>query len=168
MTADTIPIHLSRLEDGLEHVKGDLPPEALDLMVEDELIHARQPLHFDLTAQLMETGILASGTMAITLDCTCARCLRDFQLPLHFPDWSVLLPLHGEDKVEIHGDCIDLIPFIREDVLLSFPQHPLCSPDCTVDRQPDRSRASLKKESPEDLIVPSPWSELDKLDLNSD
>ena len=33
-------------------------------------------------------------------------------------------------QVAIENDCVDLTPFVREDILLEFPQHPLCKPDC--------------------------------------
>ncbi len=32
--------------------------------------------------------------------------------------------------VPIKNDCVDLTPWVREDILLGFPQHPLCRPDC--------------------------------------
>ena len=75
-------------------------------------------------------------------------------------DWALHLPLEGEDKVSIDNDCIDLTPFVREDMLLEFPQHPLCKPDC----------AGLKKKSGirksgEEKNKPSAWIELDKLKL---
>ena len=44
--------------------------------------------------------------------------------------WTLHLPLEGEDKVTVENDCVDLTPFVREDILLEFPQHPLCKPDC--------------------------------------
>ena len=36
----------------------------------------------------------------------------------------------GEDRVAVDNDCVDLTPYLREDILLEFPQHPLCKPEC--------------------------------------
>ena len=44
--------------------------------------------------------------------------------------WIADLPLVGEEKVAVDNDCVDLTPYLREDILLAFPQHPLCEPDC--------------------------------------
>ena len=35
-----------------------------------------------------------------------------------------------EDALEIVGDQIDLVPVVREYVLLDLPDAPLCRPDC--------------------------------------
>jgi uncharacterized metal-binding protein YceD (DUF177 family) len=61
----------------------------------------------------------------------------------------------------LDGDCVDLTPFLREDILLALPQHPLCSSDC---------KGLLRKYEREAIPgsgrdKPSAWSELDKLDL---
>jgi len=39
------------------------------------------------------------------------------------------LPLEGEEKTPVDNDCVDLTPFAREDMLLEFPQHPVCEPE---------------------------------------
>ena len=58
-------------------------------------------------------------------------------------NWSigpVTLPLEGEEEVPVINDCVDLTPYMREDILLAFPQHPLCEPDCGgLQAQPGQS-----------------------------
>ena len=71
-----------------------------------------------------------TGSLTLTLDCECVRCLKTFEHELKLTDWALHLPLEGEEKVPVENDCVDLTPFVREDILLEFPQHPLCKPDC--------------------------------------
>src|SRR5208282_2951686 len=96
----------------------------------DELVHARQPVRYDLTAQKSGRDVLAQGRVAVVLDCECARCLKAFQQPVALEHWTALVPLAGPEKAGIKDDVVDLTPFLREDILLEFPQHPLCEADC--------------------------------------
>ena len=74
--------------------------------------------------------------------------------------------LEGEDKVSLVNDCVDLTPHIREDMVLAFPQHPLCKPDCSglakAQKKPEKSPGMAGK--PESAS--SAWSALDKLKLS--
>ena len=61
------------------------------------------------------------------------RCLEDFEFELEPDPWTLYLPLEpleGDEAVSVKNDCVDLTPCVREDILLGFPQHPLCRPDC--------------------------------------
>jgi uncharacterized metal-binding protein YceD (DUF177 family) len=53
-----------------------------------------------------------------------------------------------------------LTPFVREDMLLEFPRHPLCKPDCGGLKT---KTGKVRKNA--DGIAPSVWTELDKLEL---
>ncbi len=144
------------------HLKGELPVAELALEVRDELIRAEKPLEYDLEVEKMHDAVLAQGFLRLILDCECARCLQPFEYEVVLNDWAAHLPLEGDDKVSIENDSVDLTPYVREDMLLEFPQHPLCKPNC----------AGLKKKSgvhksgdKKDKEKPSLWTELDKLKL---
>jgi len=77
------------------------------------------------------------------------------------PEWVLHLPLEGEEKVDLKNDMVDLTPFLREDILLEFPQHPLCTEDCAG--LPNRLNASKKTETPAPTPVAPAWAELNKL-----
>ena len=36
----------------------------------------------------------------------------------------------GDDAIEVIGEYVDLTPWIREDILLGLPHHPLCAETC--------------------------------------
>ncbi|HEX9047885.1 MAG TPA: YceD family protein [Verrucomicrobiae bacterium] len=155
-----LKVNLRHLEEHDLHLKGELPVEALDLGVEDELIHANKPLRYDVTVEMLGDALLVTGSLTLPLDCACARCLKEYKAQIKLAPWTVHLPLEGEDKVSVDNDCVDLTPFIREDILLDFPQHPLCKPDCAG----MKNKGAQRSEAAEDAAS-KVWAELDKLKL---
>ncbi|MEP6662211.1 MAG: YceD family protein [Verrucomicrobiota bacterium] len=166
-TIFTMPllINLRQLEHKNAILSGELDPSDLDLDRIDELIHAPHPLHYHLEAQKLENDLLVHGNLHLKLECECVRCLKPFQRTLDFSNWAAHLPLEGEDKVSINTDCVDLTPHIREDILLAFPQHPLCENECGgLENHPFAAvKSSNRDES--NLETSSTWAELNKLKL---
>jgi uncharacterized protein len=111
-------------------LEGQIPAAELDIDVRDDIIRLGRPLEYKLEVQKFEGGLLVQGWLRLMLECECVRCLNPFQLPLSLEEWTTHLPLQGEDAVRVINDCVDLTPYVREDILLEFPQHPLCNPDC--------------------------------------
>ena len=133
-----------------------MPVEELDFGLSDEMIQARRPLHYDLQVEKVAHGVLVQGKLDLTLDCQCVRCLNPLEKRIELPHWTLHLPLEGEEKVSVDNDCVDLTPFVREDMLLEFPQHPVCKPDCEGLSKKRRGNAETG---------PSAWNELDKLNF---
>ncbi len=157
-----IKFNLRQLEEHEIRLKGELPVAELDWDVRDELIRAEKPLRYDLEVESMHDAILVQGSLRLTLDCECIRCLKAFKHEVALTDWALHLPLEGEDKVSIENDSIDLTPFVREDMLIEFPQHPLCKPECAGLKKKSGVR---KPDGLKELDKPSAWTELDKLKL---
>jgi uncharacterized metal-binding protein YceD (DUF177 family) len=59
------------------------------------------------------------------------------------------------------GDTVDLTSFLREDILLELPQHPLCKPDCGGLKKPTPEKS--KPSGSSDVKTSSAWAELEKL-----
>jgi uncharacterized protein len=154
-----LKINLRHLEENGLHLKGELSVAELDLGVNDELIHADRPLRYDLNVEQLHDAVLATGSLVLPLTCECARCLKKFKTELKLTGWAAHLPLEGEDKVPVENDCVDLTPFVREDMLLDFPQHPLCRPDCAGLKP--KARKTGGGSGPK----PDVWAELNKLKL---
>ncbi len=154
-----VQVNIRHLEDRDVRLKGHLPVAELDLGNLDELVHASRPLRFDLTVERAGGDIIARGKLGLTLDCECARCLKPLPCVVRLDPWTAHFPLEGPEKVAIHDDLADLTPQIREDILLEFPQHPLCGADCRG--LPNRSKEKKKSAGQNDG---SPaWAELNKL-----
>lgn len=160
-----LTFNLRHLEEKNLPLKGELPVAELDLATLDELVHVKGPVFYDLEIQLLEQAILAQGKLAITLECECARCLKPYQHDLKIDGWACHLPLEGEESVSVINDCVDLTPHIREDIVLAFPQHPLCKPDCSglasIQKKTGKNVGTAAKPNP----AAAAWAELDKLKL---
>jgi uncharacterized protein len=156
-------INLRHLEHKDIELQGDLPAAELELDGVDELIKVSDPIQYKLEAQRLDQNLLVHGTLHARLDCECARCLKSFKRELDFSNWTVHLPLAGEEKVEITSDCVDLTPYIREDILLAFPQHPLCESECGGLKDQPSIRAQSSNGTDQIDETSSAWAELNKL-----
>ena len=158
-----ITVNLRHLEFDNVELEGELPASELDLDLRDEMIEAHQPLKHNLVVQKLEQNLLVQGSLQLTLNCKCVRCLKPFEFVLKLDSWTCHLPLEGEEAVQVSNDSVDLMPYVREDILLEFPQHPLCTAECrglptsTIGKEKKPSSASPPKEGS------SAWAELNKL-----
>jgi uncharacterized metal-binding protein YceD (DUF177 family) len=155
----SLTINLRHLEEHEVRLKGELPVAELDFGVQDELIRLEKPLRYDLTVEQLHDSLLVQGSLKLVLDCECVRCLKPFGYKLELTGYALHLPLEGEDKVSVVNDSVDLTPFVREDMLLEFPQHPLCKPECAG------LIKKAKKSKADDESRPDVWAELNKLKL---
>ncbi len=156
-------VNCRHLEAQNVHLQGELPVAELDIDSLDEIIQTERPLEYDLQVERFEGGLLVTGGLHLELRCQCVRCLKSFTRRLKLDNWTRHLPLEGEEKVPVVNDCVDLTPYVREDMLLEFPQHPLCDPDCQglpktyVGRPKNTSSAGQANGGS------SAWDELNKL-----
>ena len=156
-------VHLRQLANHEVILEGELPVAELDLDLNDEMLAVTKPVHFDLTAELLDDNLLVRGTLEAVLDCECVKCLKPFQQRLELNDWACHLALKGEESVPVVDDCVDLTPQIREDILLAFPAHPVCNPACSGLAGATSGSKKSKAEPPKS--DPSAWAELDKLKI---
>ena len=156
-------VNLRHLERDNVELEGELPVSELDLEDVDELIRLVDPLNYRLEVQKLEKSILVQGSLGLVLKCECVRCLKPFDYHLDLEDWTCLLPLEGEDMVVVTNDSVDLTPCVREDILLGFPRHPLCSADCGG--LPKKAADKVKKTggTGKTKDISSAWAELNKL-----
>jgi uncharacterized protein len=158
-----LEVNLRHLDAHNVRLEGELSAEELDIDTRDNVIKVKQPLQYDLEVQLVENGLLVQGELRLVLNCECVRCLKAFEQELVLDPWSCHVPLQGEDATPIVNDCVDLTPFVREDILLEFPQHPLCNrecgglPDSSVGKSNDSGGTGKTEEAS------SAWAELNKL-----
>lgn len=158
-----LAFNLRHLEDKDLHLRGDLPAAELELENVDELIHLQEPLHYDLEVEKLEKNVLVHGRLSLPLHCECARCLKPFTQQLNFDNWICHLALEGEEQVVVKNDCVDLTPYFREDILLAFPQHPLCKPECGGLAKLPPGSEKVPGGLTESTPASSAWAELNKL-----
>ena len=152
-----VKVNLRHLETKNVRLSGELTPEELDLAQGDEMAQANETLSYDFEVERKNNTLLLNGKLETTLDCECVRCLTPFKLAIAVDPFEAVVPLEGEEAAPVDNDLVDLTPYIREDILLAFPRHPLCKAEC--DRLPD-SPVSGEKSLPVDKTA---WDELNKL-----
>jgi uncharacterized protein len=160
-----LQLNLHHLEKRDLTLEGELPVAELDLEGLDEMIDSPSPLTYEFHAHLAGRSILIQGRLRLPLHCRCVRCLKEFDFMVELLDWTCHLELEGEEKVLVQNDCVDLTGFIREDILLAFPQHPLCDPGCGGLPNPHafgRNQSGAAETCQTDSGS-SVWSELNKL-----
>jgi uncharacterized protein len=157
-------VNLRHLEEDSQTLQGEVSPEALEIdKLEDEVVQANEPLRYKVEVAKQDRNLLVSGELHTHLDCQCVRCLKSFKYPLDLKPYHLYVPLEGDDAAPVANDLVDLTPFFREDTLLAFPQHPLCSEDCAGLPNASGSKTAKPDESPQGNENASAWSELDKL-----
>jgi uncharacterized protein len=157
-----VTVNLRHLEKKDQHLEGDLPVKELDLMLQDELIKAEEPLEYDLEVTRSGQNLLVNGTVALNLQCECVRCLKPLKHRIELDPYDLAVPLEGEEKAPVDNDLVDLTPYLREDILLAFPQHPVCEAGCDplpqVLKNNEQSGTSAQERD-----TKSAWDELNKL-----
>jgi uncharacterized protein len=87
----------------------------------------------DVTAESTLDDIDVTGTLTVAWRDTCRRCLRPLAGPLvvdvdeRYADPGATVDL---EAFAIEHDQLDLLPMVRENVLLGVPDAPLCRDDC--------------------------------------
>jgi len=157
-----VKVNLRHLEDKNVELEGEVLPEELDFAKPDEMVQLNHPLEYNLEVEKSGNNLLIQGDLHMTLDCQCVRCLRPFQYEIHLDPYDALVPLEGDDRAVVSNDLVDLTPYLREDILLAFPQHPLCEADC--DRVPELKHSSIPAGDGQ-KGEKSAWDELNKLKL---
>jgi len=97
-------------------LEGEIPPEALAL--NDVTARAQQPVKAVLQVVKDEETFLVTGWLQTTLSLVCGRCAEWIPWPVRARVEHVL---EGP-----HPNCIDLTPFLREDILLELPLKAVC------------------------------------------
>jgi uncharacterized protein len=158
-------VNLRHLEAHSLLLEGELPIAELDIDPRDEVIQLARPLEYELEVQNLDGGLLVQGCLSLGLECQCVRCLKVFKYALKIDPWTSHLPLEGEDAVPVVNDCVDLTPWMREDILLELPQHPLCARDCNgLRKAPLGPSKTLRSPGPSEEGSPA-WKALNKLKL---
>lgn len=162
-----LKVNLRHLEDKNLQLSGEISAQELDLDSKDEVIRVDRPLNYDIEVQMLEDALLVQGQLSLPLTCDCVRCLKTFTHEVVLDPWSVHVPLQGDDAAPVVNDLVDLTPYVREDILLDFPQHPLCGSECGgLPETGNPGSKSREGESPEtNHGGSSAWEELNKLKL---
>jgi len=95
-------------------------------------------IDLELRLESVMEGVLVTGSAAVQLEGQCVRCLEDLHEDLEvdlqelyvYDDADAPADEDDEGVRRLEGDLLDLEPVLRDAVVLTLPQNPLCRPDC--------------------------------------
>ncbi len=119
----------------------------VDLYIKEENVSVKEitgDVHVNAVVQRSGNSFDVKGFEEYDLRLTCSRCLKDIKqhekrnFHLEFKKkagYTIDAKLPREaDQTEIEyiveNNCIDLGPFLRDEIILSVPMKPLCSEEC--------------------------------------
>lgn len=108
----------------------DLSLPASDLGIEDDRITG--DIGVDLSATSNIDGVVVEGTITMPWRASCRRCLTVVVGTASIEVDEVYQDEVGDDvdTFPIEGDQIDLVPAVREALLIELPDDVLCREDC--------------------------------------
>jgi uncharacterized protein len=115
-------VDLGRIAAEGERLTGEIPSESLDL--HDPDIGLLGPVVWDVFAVRIFDELLVDGSLKVLVRFRCGRCGEVFESEVADPGF------HYDCGIEKGVEFVDLTEEIRESILLAFPVHPVCRPDC--------------------------------------
>ena len=138
----------------------ELPPNA------DPPLAPAGDITYRLSAVMAGADLIVTGTASVPLATVCARCLDDIRVTIAVKD----LCFHFEKVRDLE---VDLTDDVREELLLAVPSCFYCSPDCKgicpmcgANLNHASCACDKQQAEPEPDDAPSPWDQLDALDLS--
>ena len=108
----------------------DVTVAADDLDFEDSRM-ADDPVVVRVHLEALSSGVSVHGTATATWEGECRRCLDPLRRSMSV-EIEELYQVHPDspDAYAIENDQINLLPMVRENLLLAIPVGPLCTEDC--------------------------------------
>lgn len=108
------------------HKEVSYDPKALDMEIEDHPYSLPVKFSTPITAiadiMLYDKELVVEVVVRYKLKMVCSRCVEEFEVEFE----KKFIFNYNTRGVEV----IDITPDIREEIILGYPQKPLCTPDC--------------------------------------
>lgn len=116
-------IETGRLRLKPEKISGEEPAEALEFDL-NEFTRPAGPLTYALTAQRIARELVVRGSLKINFTFRCGRCGDTFNRKVTISDFC------RNFELAIQNEAVNLLPDVREDILLALPITAVCSDGC--------------------------------------
>ena len=102
-------------------LEEDIPAEKLDL--DSPVVKFREPIGVHALIHKITNVVTVDLGLSAHMLCICSRCVEEFEQAL---DKRLKLNYPVDKSIQ----ALDLDPDIRQELILAFPDKPLCKPDC--------------------------------------
>ena len=155
-------LELTRRAGTLKDIAVRLP--VADFAFGDDRIVATRDIDVELHIESVQGGLVVQGETACSTTMLCRRCLREVSADIHVVIDEIYRSVpDNPDAYVLEGEQVDLMPMVRETMLLGLPDAPLCKPDCPglcpqcgADMQSDPCQCQAQR-------TDERWSVLDQL-----
>lgn len=122
-------IEMTRRAGTLKDIAISIPVSTFDFA--DRRLNDATEIEIALQLESINGGIVVHGAVTGQSQLLCGRCLRD----IDYANVATIDEMYqrvpdNPDAYPIVGESLDLQPMVREMVLLSLPDTPLCKADC--------------------------------------
>ncbi len=134
-----------------------------------------EPVTGSVVIDSIERGVSVLGSVDFAWEGECRRCLDEVSGELSAPI-DEIFQVHAPDDsdiVDFDGEQIDLLPLVRDAVLIGLPLAPLCRDDCAgpdPERYPAVTADEWERMEAERAAEPPPpdprWSALSEIELD--
>lgn len=149
-------------------------PAPADLGVDVLGVPQDSPIELDLKLESVMEGVLVTGSASVRVSGECVRCLIELDEGLTV-DLQELYLYDAEDESDadeetshMDGELLDLEPIVRDAVVLSLPQNPLCRPDCPGLCPECGARLADDPDHSHGEVLDPRWAALEGLRLDAD
>ncbi len=116
-------LDIYRIPEEGEVLKGEEDPEVFDLDNEYGL-KTENPIYYDLRAQIVSDELIVMGKLSSTISFKCSKCGEFFPEKVEETEFAYNI------EVKDINESVDLTPYMREAIILGFPNYPVCRTDC--------------------------------------
>jgi uncharacterized metal-binding protein YceD (DUF177 family) len=114
-------INIHHIQETGLNIDSSIPAEALEIEDKSRILKMT-PVICELKASMSNKDLFVRGDLTVVLDCKCDRCLKETEIQVHAEDICIV--------IKNTPDIVDLTNYIREDIILAFPQLYLCDENC--------------------------------------
>ena len=152
---------------------GERRQVEIDMVLADLTVVASRateaPIVGVVTVESIERGVTVVGSVEFGFTSECRRCLDPVEGRIDVSIMEIFQINAADDSEEISelvADTVDLVPVVRDGVLLGLPLAPLCGNDCSGP-DPDRYPTITEEElaAAERPLDPR-WAAIDDLDVS--
>jgi uncharacterized metal-binding protein YceD (DUF177 family) len=123
-----LPIYVDRLLDGhVEKMSERIDPQLLDIV--DDEIGCKEPVAVSIEAYIADEFLLVTLSLQAELLLHCSVCNEEFQFPIAIEREDQEIELD-----EVKEGAYNVLPLIREVLLVALPLYPQCGGDCCLNR----------------------------------
>ena len=155
-------LELTRRAGTLKDIAVSLP--VADFAFGDDRIVVTRDINVELHIESVQGGLVVQGETSCSTTMLCRRCLREVSADIQVVIDEIYRSVpDNPDAYVLEGEQVDLMPMVRETMLLALPDAPLCKPDCPglcpqcgADMQSDPCQCQAQR-------TDERWSVLDQL-----